>query len=375
MLAACAKGGGNDRPASEVTIAASHQMFGSRGRPSFNKFPVDPAFMLSDVGTLTLANDSTYTVQQGSGTSAPQGYAIAKDATFTITVPLAGRAPTHFIGAYSLEGDTLAYFFTDRFAPSATGDAVGLIWGTRHTGSMPDLEGDWHVFSLHVIFAPANSSQVAGNVGRAVGGTLSIDSAGDITGSGKESTTQDVTFTGSSSVTANGAVTLELDYKIGATTDTRGFAAGVSNTVILGLDEEETDGETGLVGLLRKRTGTKDLTKLAGTYAVGMQTIFVNPVRAGIDAAYGSITFDETDGFELKATGQQNGQAAPFTYTGKYTLADDGTLVLTIPDTQETWMGAVDQDYKVLLIADNFVEVRTGSELPELNLVLGIRRP
>ena len=101
----------------------------------------------------------------------------------------------------------------------------------------------------------------------------------------------------------------------------------------------------------------------------------MNPVRAGIDAASGTISFDATDTFKLEATGQKAGQPSPFTYTGKYTMADDGTLTLTIPDTQETWVGAVDQGYKVLLIADNFVEARTGSELPELNLILGIRQP
>lgn len=372
LATACSKGGGDERPTSEVTISASHQMFGSRGRPLFNKFPVDPAFMLSDRGTLILKDDNTYTV----GNSAPQGYAIGKDGSFTVTVPVAGRpAPTHFVGAYSLEGDTQVYFFTDRFATNSN-EAVGLIWGTRQTTAMADLEGDWHVFSQHVIFAPPMSSQVAGNVGRTMAGTIAIDAAGDITGSGKESTTTNLTFTGSvTDIAANGAVTLELDYTEGTNKDTREFHAGTSNAIILGLDEEENDGETGLIGLLRKRTGSKDLTMLAGTYTVGMHTIFVNPVRAGIDGATGTITFDDKDTFELKATGQQAGQPSAFTYTGKYTMADDGTLTLTVPDTQETWMGAVDQDYKVLLIADNFVEARIGTELPELNLILGIREP
>ncbi len=376
LAAACSKGGGEDRPSSEVTVAASHQMFGSRGHPSFNKFPVDPTFMLSDRGTLTLKDDGTYTVEQGSTTSSPQRYAIGKNGVFTVTVPVSGRpAPTHFQGAYSLDGDTQVYFFTDRFAPRATADAVGLIWGTRQTTAMPDLQGDWHVFSQHVIFAPANSSQVPGNVGRSVGGTLAIDSNGGVTGAGKESTAANLTFTGNVEAFASGAVDLDLVYTAGQDKDTRVFRAGASNTVILGVDEEESDGETGLVALVRKRTGSKDLAKLAGTYAIGMHTIFVNPLRAGIDAAYGTIKFQESGAFELKATGQQNGQAYPFTYTGSYQLADDGTLTLNVPGTLETWMGAVDQDYKVLVVVDNFVETRTGSELPELNLLLGIRQP
>ena len=186
LATACSKGGGDDRPTSEVTISASYQMFGSRGRPLFNKFPVDPTFMLSDRGTLILKDDNTYTVAQGTSTSAPQGYSIGKDGTFTVTVPVAGRpAPTHFTGAYSLEGDTQAYFFTDRFATNSN-EAVGLIWGTRQTTTpVANLQGEWHVFSQHVIFAPPMSSQVAGNVGRTMGGTIAIDAAGDITGSGK----------------------------------------------------------------------------------------------------------------------------------------------------------------------------------------------
>jgi hypothetical protein len=371
---ACSEGGGDDRPSSEVTIAASHQMFGSRGRPLFNKFPVDPLFMLSDRGTLILRDDSSYTVKQDAGTSSPQRYTIEKDGTFTVTVPVSNRpAPTHFVRAYALEGDTQAYFFTDRFAQNSN-DAVGLIWGTRLVTGTPDLEGDWHVFSQHVIFSQSQV-QDPDNVGRTMAGTIAIDSTGNITGAGKESTKADLTFTGSAQSFADGAVTLTLVYTEGTNKDSRVFRAGNSNAIILGLDEDETDGETGLIGLLEKRTGAKDLTKFAGSYTIGMHTIFVNPVRAGIDGAVGTITFNEQGGFKLDATGQQTGAAKAFSYSGNYTLADDGTLVLTVGGTSETWMGAVDQEYKVLLVADNFVESRSGNEPPELNLFLGIREP
>jgi hypothetical protein len=341
---ACSEGGGDDRPSSEVTIAASHQMFGSRGRPLFNKFPVDPLFMLSDRGTLILRDDSSYTVKQDAGTSSPQRYTIEKDGTFTVTVPVSNRpAPTHFVGAYGLEGDTQAYFFTDRFAQNSN-DAVGLIWGTRLVTGTPDLEGDWHVFSQHVIFSQSQV-QDPDNVGRTMAGTIAIDSTGNITGAGKESTKADLTFTGSAQSFADGAVTLTLVYTEGTNKDSRVFRAA------------------------------KDLTKFAGSYTIGMHTIFVNPVRAGIDGAVGTITFNEQGGFKLDATGQQTGAAKAFSYSGNYTLADDGTLVLTVGGTSETWMGAVDQEYKVLLVADNFVESRSGNEPPEPNQFLGIREP
>ena len=168
---------------------------------------------------------------------------------------------------------------------------------------------------------------------------------------------------------------MTLDYTEGANKDSRVFTAGNSGGIILGLDEDETDGETGLLGLLRQRTDKKDHTKFAGTYSIGLQTIFVNPVRAGMDAAVGTITFNDTDGFKLDASGQQNGKAKPFSYTGTYTLADDGTITLAVSGTKETWMGAVGQEYKLLLIVDNFIETRTNNDPPELNLVLGIREP
>ena len=375
LATACSEGGGDDSPTSEVRISASHQLFGSRGRPLFNKFPVDPSFMLSDRGTLVLKDDSTYTVKPPTGpTPSPLAYALGKDGTFSVAVPVSGRpAPTRFVGAYALDGKTQAYFFTDRFATSSV-DAVGLIWGTRLVAGTPDIEGDWHVFSQHVIFSKSQV-QDPDNVGRIMGGMIKIDSAGKITGSGKESTKANLTFTGTAQSFADGAVNMTLDYIEGTNKDSRVFHAGNSNAIILGLDEDETDGETGLIGLLRKRTDKKDLSKFAGSYAIGVYTIFVNPVRAGLDAAVGTITFNDKDGFKLDATGQQNGKAKAFSYSGTYTLADDGTLTLSVSGTNETWMGAVDQEYKVLLIVDNFVESRSNNDPPELNLLLGIREP
>ena len=63
-----------------------------------------------------------------------------------------------------------------------------------------------------------------------------------------------------------------------------------------------------------------------------------------------------------------------FTYGGSYVLDDDGKLTLTVSGTNETWIGAVDQNYEVVAIADNVVERRSGVKPPELNLFLGIRQ-
>ena len=74
------------------------------------------------------------------------------------------------------------------------------------------------------------------------------------------------------------------------------------------------------------------------------------------------------NGFTLDAVGSQG---IPFTFSGTYVLADDGGLALTVGG--QTWMGAVDQDYHTVVLIDNFVEAPVGTNVPELNIFLGLR--
>ena len=159
------------------------------------------------------------------------------------------------------------------------------------------------IFSKSTVFNPHN-------VGRAAAGVLDIIK-GVVTGTGEESSLATLAFTGKTATFEphDGALTLTLDYKIKTTSDTRVFRCGQAKDVILGVDEDEKTGETGLVALVRKvfvadRAAAR--VKLAGTYHFGLQTIFVEPTNSGIDAANGSLSFNDKGGWQLDG-GRQPG--------------------------------------------------------------------
>ena len=365
----CAEGGEENRPVSEVQVEASHHLWALIGRAAFSGFPVLSAEMTSDRGVFIMRTDSTYLVCRNGTMSGADDYALAQSGAFGVLIDQGARRPKiRFSGGYGLEGATDVYYFTDRFTNSASIN-VGLFWGTKIDAAVPDIEGDWHVFSQHLIYATSNVLD-PNNVARSFGGRLAVDSAGAITGSGLESTKATITLTGSSQSFADGRVDFDLTFADPQTSDQRVFHTGVGTNIILGLDEDETDGESGLIALVKERTTTADPSKLAGDYFIGLHTAFVSASTPGTDAADGVLTFNSTGGFTLSATGA-NGEE--FSYSGTYALMDDGELKFTVAGTNESWMGAVDEDYKTLIIADNFIETRTGAKPPELNLILGIR--
>ena len=51
---------------------------------------------------------------------------------------------------------------------------------------------------------------------------------------------------------------------------------------------------------------------------------------------------------------------------------DDGLLTLSVDGTNETWLGAVDQDYNTVIINDHVIEQR-ANDTPELNLFIALR--
>lgn len=369
LLGACAQGGGAKRPASEVKIAASHHLFGFLGATRL-AFPIDPKRIFTDRGTLVFKSDGTYGVKRPGQAEGTDDYALAKDGTLSMLVSQGPRRPKiRFSGAYGLEGDTGHYYFVDRFTTSSAPN-VGLFWGTKLVSGTADLQGGWHVFTHHMIFA---KSQVLDpdNVGRAMAGTVTVDKAGALKGQGFESTKATLVLGGSVKTFADGRVDVVLKLSDKQSSDERTFLSGAAPNLVLGLDETESDGESGLLAMVRKRTGKADLARLAGDYHVGMHTIFVDASRAGTDAATGLVSISSSGALRLEAVGSD---AQKFTYTGKVALSDDGALKITIDGTKETWAGAVDQGYHTLVIADNFVEQRSGNKPAELNLMLALRK-
>ena len=377
VLLACAEGGREDRPLSEVRISASHQMFGFSGLASLSATQVQPDEIFSDHATWNLFDNSTYSVTRPSGTSSPREYALEMNGELTVLInPVDPRQSTPvFRGAYGLAGDTGFFFFTDRLITAASGD-LGIFWGSRITQQPVDFSGDWHLFSLHVLFS---SSTVPNpdDIARAVGGSVTAD-LGDpgtelaLTGSGMESTSASLELAGHIQDLGNGNVNLTVSYAVAsqpATADERVFVATHGPNVVLALDADETDGEAGLLALVHKREGIAELALLAGEFLIGAQTVFPNPNNPGSDAALGRLTFTALGAFRMDMTGSRG---IDFTYQGSFTLDHDGLLTLTVAGTDETWLGAVDQDYNTVVIIDHVIEQRSNNT-PELNLFIALR--
>ena len=371
FLAACAEGGEEERAKSEIRLEASHHMFGLQANRQFKEFPIDPRRISADIGTLLLSEDSLYRIRRQSQTSGANDYSLAKNGRFGVMIDRGARlSRIRFAGGYGLEGDSNIYYFVDRFATSSA-PFVGLFWGTRLVAGDPALTGDWHVVSLHTVFS---KSQVLDprNVAVALGGKLSIDKDGKITGKGVESTRATLDLAGTVKGFDDGRVDVALTYKDSQGSDDRVFRAAAGKAVILGVDGDEPDGEVGLIAMIQQRTDKADSNKLKGDYFCGGYTVFVSPTRSGTDAFDGTLTFSASGAFRLEAVGADGGD---FAYSGTYDLEDDGSLELTVNGTKETWYAAVSQDYNTVILVDNFVESRgTTAKPPELNIGLAIRK-
>ncbi len=353
-------------------------MLSFQGLPNLTATQVSPDEIFPDHATWTLFDNSTYTVTRQSGTSAPQLYALEKTGELTVLIaPVNPRQGTPvFRGAYGLEGDTGLFFFTDRLI-TADSRSLGLFFGTRVQAGGLDLAGDWHLLSLHVLFSNSTVPN-PDNIARAVGGSVTA-AAGNpgeelaLTGTGRESTTADLDLSGSIQDLGNGEVNLAVRYtQLGAqaTADTRVFLACHGSNLVLAVDSDETDGEAGLLALVKKRTGVADPALLEGELPIGAHTVFVNPTNPGSDAALGRLSLTAQGAFRIDMTGSRG---IDFHYQGSFTLADDGLLTLSVDGTNETWLGAVDQDYNPVLIIDHVIEQR-ANDTPELNLFIALRK-
>jgi len=387
FLVSCAEGGEEDRPQSEVQIAAQHHMFALRSLAGFGQFPVPATAVQTDRGLVNLFDDSTYTVTRASGTSGADRYALENDGTFSIYITGFGNEPsTVFLGGYGLVGSGLAgnapdYFFTDRVSTQGS-PRIGLFFGTRVVTGQVELEGGWHVLSLHVVFDQTILSP--DNVGRGAHGGISITAGAPgtqrmISGTGFQGTSA-LTFGGTiqnlldAENNGTGAMNLTLDYQLsGQAADARIIESAGTENVIFGVDENSGDGEAGLITLVRKfdaPTTPVDSVRVPGTFLIGGHTLFVNPSNSGSDAFVGTVTLTPQGAFRLDATGNSG---ADFSYIGTYSLNPDGGMEISINGTNETWFGAIDKSYNSFAFVDDFEELRPNN-IPELNFGFGVRQ-
>ncbi|MBL9078984.1 MAG: hypothetical protein JNL08_15880 [Planctomycetes bacterium] len=385
LLGACADGGDEERPQSEVKITASHHMFGFRSLSGFGTFPVPATAVLSDRGTLNLFDDSTYTITRPTGTTGADRYAIEADGALAIYVLGSGTEPSVlFRGGYSLAGTTGApatYQFTDRVSTNAS-PSLGLFYGARVVTGQVELEGSWHLLSLHTIFDQTILSPE--NVGRGVRGGVSVaaGAAGTvraISGTGTQGTstqgTSNMTFTGSIQNLLDGGGNGDgtCNLTVGYNGDSRVLFAAATPELVFGLDADESDSEAGMLFLVRKfdaPTTPVDSVRVPGEFLVGGHTLFVNPSNSGSDAFTGVVTLTAQGGFRLDGLGSDGGD---FAYVGTYTLAQDGGMTIAISGTNENWFAAIDKTYQTLVFVDDFIELRSNN-IPELNIGLGVRR-
>lgn len=370
LASACAEGGRKDRVQSEIKIQANHHLVGLIGFPEFGSFPVKTEATAPFLGNFSLTEDSRYELRSGATVLGSGEYALSRNAELSVLVPTSLETVV-FRGAYGLAERTNHLFFTDR-----VGERVGLYFGTRRASGAPDrdaLAGMWHLMSMHVLFADDDALPGIHEVGRAFGGTITLDADGSISGNGSESTNSAARLP----VTApddsfkafrDGVFEFELRYG----NDRRTFEGGGDGRMVFAVDGDERDGATGLLAMLRAQTRPLDPTDLAGTWVAGVWTVFLKPTASGVDAAIGTLEFTPGGAFRLEAV---NNTRDTFRYTGTIDPIDNrrGAFDVDVSGTDEKWFGAVDDDYATVVMVDPFVERRSNNQV-EINLIIAIRR-
>ncbi|MFN9755453.1 MAG: hypothetical protein ACK58X_03460 [Planctomycetota bacterium] len=392
LLAACADGGKEDRPASEVRFSASHHLLGFKTLRGFGAFPVQGSVVFPDRAQFNLFDDSSYNLVRSGSTSGRETYKLANDGALSVFVTGGGNEPsTVFSGAYgrvgaanlTAPGATPDFVFTDRVS-TPNSQSIGMFYGTKVVDAALDLRGDWHVFSLHVVLGAAVPAP--DNVARAVHGNLnaaglSADANLNLAGTGFQSDSSGVPAPGLGlagslrflldGATGDGTCNLTLQYDA----DQRVMRAVTSGNALFALDDDKSDGEAGIALLVREfddaaPATSLDVDRVDGTFLVGGHTMFINPSNSGSDSFVGTVVLSTNGGFTLDAVGNQG---IDFRYTGTWTAQANGKLTFAVDGTNETWHGAIDRSYNTLVLVDDFVVTRS-SNVPELNLVLGVRK-
>lgn len=387
LAAACAKGGAEDRPQSEVRITSTHHVFSFRSLAGFGTLPIEPSenLVFTDRGSMSFVDDSSYRTAFVGRPAGSDTYALAANGELALYVTGAGRDPTIlFRGGYALTAAEPDLVFTDRVSNTGS-PSIGLYLGTQVTNTGDDLAGDWHLLSLHVIFdqsqlAPDSVARTAFSRDVTIDAAPAAGESRAIAGTGTlPQTLAPLTFGGSiqkllqAGGTGDGTCNLTISYQLGAQSpDSRVFAAAAGADIVLGLDEDQTDGEAGFAVLLRQfdpATAAADPASIAGTFLVGGYTVFVNAGDPGADAFTGVVTLTQQGAFRFDAVGSQG---IAFSYQGTATYAQDGSMQLAIDSTNETWRAAIDRDYKTLVFLDDWQETRANGVI-EYNFGFGVR--
>ena len=414
FLAACAEGGDEDTPQSDVQISATNHLFWFRTLPGFATFPPEANEVFTGCGLLEMDSNSTYRLFSVCDPSVPatdpDSYALANDCEFRLFVRGNNFSPTTvFLGGYEHTANEPDLFFTDRV--TATGSAsVGLYYGTEVENGTVDLEGNWHLLSMHVMLGVGGPPPVISprNVGRTAYGSCLVEAnpppatppsppgsvlaiSGEGSESGSDTAQLPVTFGGTiqqlvqgNPPSGDGTVNLTVDFG----PDARVFRAAAGRDIVMALDEDESDGNAGMLFLVRQFDNTPGNTfdddDVVGDYLIGGQTLFVNPANAGSDTFVGTLQLFAGGGgsspraFRLDAEGVQG---VDFSYQGTYTFLEDpqnpgvltGGLELIVDGTDEQWFAAVNRTYDTITLVDPVVEDRANNT-PELNLLIGVRK-
>lgn len=374
LCAGCAQDGEEETLRGDVPLVASLNLVALIAQPDFGGFPVTPSDTNSFLGVLDTRMDLTYLLTEAStGNSTTQTYVLEEDGRFSLLTPTSTFTAV-FRGVYGTEGKTGHLVLTDR-----VGAGIGLYLGTSVPTMLPaigDFVGDWHAFGLQTIFAPGTSTYDPDLVGTAFAGSIAVAMDGSVIGTAVESGFGNVALTGAAGdfeVFEDGGVTLEMEFDPPTAPDfERGWTAAGSPTACFGIDpdDEGNDDGTGLLVLMRHRTAAFDMADLAGTFRIGLSTIFLDPQIPGSDAALGDLVLEEDGDWELTA---ESNTGVLFTFSGTFTADADGSLEFSVDQGAQTWSGAFDDGYDSVVVLDAFKEAPSANASTELNLGVALR--
>jgi hypothetical protein len=428
LLSGCSQGGNVSIPASEVPVTGEYDLLSFRSLPGFGPFPVKESSVSFSKSLMLMDANGNYTNfprPQGTTTfpSYTSRYGVTTLGALAIYQESNSRESTLvFRGGIDFAGEVTAstsIFFTDRI--SAGGSlSIGPYYGSKvfpvqAPPTQPNVSGDWHVMSLHVILAPSSAIPTAQNVGRAMHGSVSIGAApaGNITG-GPNNATQSAAGNVAppqAPISLSGAMTYDADPQnpggrftgtLNYGGDDRAFdavaggATAANPGCIFALcSNPSIDRSAGMILFVQKfaapvvppvtTSPPADPLLMAGTYLIGGQTLFIVPTNAGSDTFVGTMVLSVpvAGAGTFRLTGQSH-LGTDFSYTGSYratthTLqppdptAYDGGITLTVNGFNETWFAAISRDYQTMVLVDDWPETR-AIPVRELSLSIGTRQ-
>lgn len=369
-FAGCSSGGDDDTPQSDVQISRTHHLVGIIGPLAMTDFPlvVDTAAgALPLAGTLQMSSDDSYSLTATSSVQVDDRYALETSGALSLFVEVPNNPTLVYRGGYDVDGNSGRYFFTDRVS-----GRVGLYFGAPLIGGTPDLAsfaGEWHVFAMNILYATSGTLPSVHEVGRAVAGSVTIDAAGDLTGTVFESVSPSAALpaTGDLSVFQQGSAHVNL--MLGSSLR-RFDGGGTTEFVALAQTDQTGDAAGGICALVRHRATPIDSSQLAGVYDVGAWNLFLNPGNAGFDAAIGTVELTSNGDFVVQV---RNNTGDSMTYDGDFTASDDGSLSFDVVQPTETWLGAVSEDYRTIVFVDHVATV-AGGVRTAVRMFVAIRR-